>query len=110
VSEVAVEGTPAEVPVAEVPVVEEAPKPRRGGRRKMSEEAASPIEAATEAPVTEAAAPTETVAPADETPKPRRSRTRKAASDETITEAANDGETSDGGPPRRGWWQRTFGQ
>jgi ribonuclease E len=132
----AAEAAPAE-DVAAVPVepvaeaTPEAPaedaKPRRGGRRKKAE----PVEAAAEAPVAEtpvaeavAEAPAEASpeAVSDAAPK-RRSRARAKAAPaepapaETLNvaeapaepaTAAEEDEAEDG-PPRRGWWQRTFG-
>ena len=119
-AETAVEAAP------EAPVAEEAPaKPKRTRRKKaepVADEAAA-AEAAPEAPAADAA-------PA----KPKRTRRKKAdpvveevaaaeaapsadtpaeaASPETGDTVTMDGEadaTGEGGP-RRGWWQRTFGQ
>jgi ribonuclease E len=73
---------------------EEAPKkPRRGGRRKKAEEAV-------EEPSRPAAANDGELPPAPEAPVIE----RRA---EEPAEAGLEGETA--GPPRRGWWQRTFG-
>ncbi|MEA3062067.1 MAG: ribonuclease, partial [Sphingomonadales bacterium] len=121
----------------EVPAEEEKPKGRRRprARRKETEAPAepAPVEAA---PVEAEPAPAE--APAAEAPeeppaKPKRSRRKKAEEPAATAEpapapaAANDadeapaapppqneaaeaeGEEDDGSPPRRGWWQRTFG-
>ncbi|WP_426387184.1 Rne/Rng family ribonuclease [Sphingobium sp. R-21] len=122
----------AETPVEaapEAPVAEEAPaKPKRTRRKKaepVADEAAA-AEAAPEAPAADAA-------PA----KPKRTRRKKAdpvveevaaaeaapsadtpaeaASPETGDTVTMDGEADatgegDEGGPRRGWWQRTFGQ
>jgi len=103
----------------------EAPKPRRGGRRKKAETVEAPAEPAAE-PVAAEAAPAE--AAPEAAPKRRtRSRAKAAAAEpvEAVTveevaveapapepEAAEEPEAADddeGGPPRRGWWQRTFG-
>ncbi len=115
---------PAEEAVA-APVEEvvEAPaeevKARRGRRKKVEAEAEADVVAApAEAVVTEEAPAEET--PAEEAPK-RRSRARaKAAPGESVevtaapaepesVEAAEAAEPEEDGPPRRGWWQRTFG-
>ncbi|MEA3033422.1 MAG: ribonuclease [Sphingomonadales bacterium] len=120
----------------EVPGEEEKPKGRRRPRaRRKDAEApaeAAPVEAA---PVEAEPVPVE--APADEAPapeeppaKPKRSRRKKAeepaaAEPAPAPAAANDpgeepgasggeaseaeDESDDGSPPRRGWWQRTFG-
>ena len=117
VAEVAVE-TPVEAPADEAPA-----KPKRTRRKKADVEA----EAATPAPVE-----AEAEAPA----KPKRTRRKKADAEPaaagtaadvapttgkvsvsvvepTVTESAegDDLQTEDdGSSPRRGWWQRTFGQ
>lgn len=86
----------AEAPAAE-PVVEEAaekPKPKRTRKKKVepvAEEAA--VEAAPA--VTEVAA-----APAEAAP----------ASEAVTADPAAEAESDENGEPRRGWWQRTFGQ
>lgn len=106
---------PVATPKAEVEPVAEAPKPKRTRKRKVDAEPV--VEAAAEAP---APAPAE----AEAAPKKRRAPRRKAAApveettaveetapvepatDDTATdEATTDGSAS----PRRGWWQRTFG-
>ncbi len=120
-------------PVAEP--AEEAPKPKRTRRRKADVAADAVVEApAAPAPVEPAPAPTE--AEAEPAPKRRRAPRRKAADAvpaeaiEPVVEAAaepavvsdvaeaatDDGDTTtenaeggEGGSPRRGWWQRTFG-
>jgi ribonuclease E len=83
-------------PVAEAaPVAEEAPteKPKAGGRRKAKASEASEDSVAAEA--------------ASVKPK---GRAKKAAakSDEPSAETT-DSEPANDGPPRSGWWQRTFG-
>jgi ribonuclease E len=100
------------------------PRARRKGESEAEAEAPAPAVAE---PVSEAPAPApEPEAPAAEPEaKPKRSRRRKAAEPEAPTavaapEPANDeaaaSETPEpdaadesGEPPRRGWWQRTFG-
>jgi ribonuclease E len=114
--------TPVEEPAAEV-----APKPKRTRKKKVdaeaAPEAAAPVEAAVEEPA----------------PKPKRTRKKKAdvvkedalvveaqapapatqpaLADGQTSESGADGAASEGdegenadGSPRRGWWQRTFGQ
>ena len=119
-------------PVAEeAPAAEEKPK-RKRAPRKTKAAAAAEAEAAdaaeapvAEAPVAEAPAaeaPTEAQAePAKPAPKKRASRAKKAVAAEAAPEPATAGEAEpvaadadeDGmgpdGEPRRGWWQRTFG-
>jgi ribonuclease E len=100
----------AEAPVEPEPVAEiaEPAKPKRTRARKA---AVVELEAI-EAPAPEAAA--EEAAPA----KPKRTRVRKAASVEATPEAfveaeaqaEPEAEAATAGGPRRGWWQRTFGE
>ena len=100
----------AEAVVEAEPAAEEsAPaKPKRTRARKAT--AAEPE--AVEAPAPEA--PVEEEAPA----KPKRTRARKAAAVEAAPDPAVEAEAeleseavaADGGAPRRGWWQRTFGE
>ncbi|MCL4671728.1 MAG: ribonuclease E/G [Sphingomonadaceae bacterium] len=117
---------PAEAVIepVEAPAAEEAPAPKKRTRRKKADDAA-PEAAAPEAPAPaadDAAAPE---AEAEAAAKPKRTRRKKA---EPVVEApeaevaatesapdtpaeqapAGDAEHTDG-PPRRGWWQRTFG-
>ena len=116
--------TPVEEVAAPAEPAAEEPKPRRGRRKKVEAveaiepdagEPAVALEAVAEAVAAEAPA-------AVEAPK-RRSRARaKAAPGETAevmaapaeaeTIGADDSasdEEGEGGSPRRGWWQRTFG-
>ncbi|QKG71685.1 Rne/Rng family ribonuclease [Erythrobacter mangrovi] len=98
-----VEEAPVE-PVAETeaPAAEEpAPKPKRTRKKKVEE---APVEAAVE--------PTAEEEPA---PKPKRARKKKVEPEEQVTAEAEapapetpvaEGEEK----PRRGWWQRTFGE
>ncbi len=90
---------PAE-PVAAVEVAAEEPaaKPKRT-RKKKADEAPVEAEAAAAAPE----------APAEEAPaKPKRTRKKAVASEAEPSAAVQQGEDDDG-TPRRGWWQRTFG-
>jgi ribonuclease E len=103
------------------PAADEAPaKPRRGRRKKAGEEAAPEAEAqpAPEPAAEAVAEPARRAAndTADEAPaKPaRRPRARKSPEAPVIerqvpAEGADPGDDAEGGPPRRGWWQRTFG-
>ncbi|SBV35015.1 RNAse E [uncultured Sphingopyxis sp.] len=120
-----VEAAEAPEPVAEeVPAAEEKPKRKRAPRRTKAEIEAAKAAAETEA--VEVAAPVEAVAeteaePAKPAPKKRASRAKKAVAAEAAAEpvtaseaepvAANgdEGGTGPDGEPRRGWWQRTFG-
>jgi ribonuclease E len=78
---------PAEVPAAEAPAPEEPPaKPKRSRRKKAEEPAAAEPATAPAAANDAGEAPTE--------PPP---------------EEGLEDEADDGSPPRRGWWQRTFG-
>lgn len=116
------EAAPAEAtpePAAdEAPATEEKPKRKRAPRKTK---AAAAAEAATEdaveeAPVVEAPVEAEAAKPA---PKKRASRAKKAVAAEAAAEpatagdaepvAAEAGSEGDDGEPRRGWWQRTFG-
>ncbi|KQM97896.1 ribonuclease [Sphingobium sp. Leaf26] len=127
VAEVEAPAAPVEAPV-EAPVdavAEEAPaKPKRTRRKKA--------DVAAEAPAVEAA-PVAEEAPVEAAPaKPKRTRRKKAdvaaaeaeavapaveavaapEPDAPVAETAGAGEEGEGenGEPRRGWWQRTFGQ
>ncbi|BBE34705.1 Rne/Rng family ribonuclease [Sphingosinicella microcystinivorans] len=114
----AAETETVEAPVVEAPAAEAEAKPKRTRRKK-----AETVEAAPEpesAP--EPAAPAEEVA-AEAPAKPKRAPRRKAAAKsapaaETVSEAVDAAETvetaandagEDAAPPRKGWWQRTFG-
>ncbi|MFC4255895.1 Rne/Rng family ribonuclease [Altererythrobacter xixiisoli] len=94
------DAAPAEPAADEAAPAEEAPvKPKRTRRKK-----ADPVpEAPTEAPaVAEADAVVEA---ADETPPAHAT----AAGDEGTAQNAEAEDDDNDGPPRRGWWQRTFG-
>jgi ribonuclease E len=118
-AEAVAEAAPA--PEAAPEAAEEAPKPKRARRRKAD----------TEAPVVEESATPQAANDQDggEPPKPR-GRRRKAADAaeggaparpaspeapvlarevDAVAGADAGGEEGDAGPPRRGWWQRTFG-
>ncbi len=117
-----VEVAAIDVATAEPQPETEAPaKPKRARRKKADEviEIAAPVEA----PVAE---PVAAEAPADEAPKPKRRTRAKAATTaaeptpvtQDLSPAAAEGGTAEGeaeaaedegGEPRRGWWQRTFG-
>ncbi len=117
----------AETPAAETPVEETPAKPKRTRRKKtdVAAEAAAQVEAPAVEPEAEAK------------PKPKRTRRKKAdaiaeetapvaaeAAAETpvpaepatledvqaISADAPETAEEEGGTPRRGWWQRTFGQ
>ena len=95
----------AEAPVAEPKApAEEAPAKPKRTRKKKADEAQAEAEA--EAPVAEPAAPAEE-APA----KPKRTRKKAVASEaEDQGDNAISTEAKGEGSPRRGWWQRTFGE
>ena len=122
VEEAVAEPAPVEeVAAAPEAPAEEAPKPRRGGRRKKADVEAEQAEAAAPAPEPVAVEEPAAEAPATEEAAPkRRSRARaKAAPGETVevtaapaepeAAAPEAAEEEEDGPPRRGWWQRTFG-
>ncbi|MFM5918343.1 MAG: ribonuclease E/G [Novosphingobium sp.] len=100
------EAPAVEAPAAEVaaePAAEEAPaKPKRARKPKAAAE-----------PAVEAAEPAPAVAAEESATKPKR--TRKKAADAVTAPAAEPAPepvSADGGSesaPRRGWWQRTFG-
>lgn len=116
----------AEPVAGEAPAAEEKPK-RKRAPRKTKAAAAAEAEAAdaAEAPVVEAPAadaPAESAGeaePAKPAPKKRASRAKKAVAAEAAPEATREAEpvVANGdeqaedadGEPRRGWWQRTFG-
>jgi ribonuclease E len=129
-----VETVEAAEPVAEeAPIAEEKPKRKRAPRKTKAAAAAEAADAAeaptVEAPAVEAPAaeaPVEAEAeaeaePAKPAPKKRASRAKKAVAAEAAAQPATAGEAepvaadADGegegpdGEPRRGWWQRTFG-
>ncbi len=86
---------------ADAPVEAEAeakPKPKRT-RRKKAEPAAKAEETAEAAPE----------APAPESVEPEAAPQPAAAEVASAETAADDQGDEEAGPPRRGWWQRTFG-
>ena len=82
--------TVAEAEVADAPIAEEKPTPKKRGRAK--------------AETPEVAAPAEEKI---EEPKPKAG--RKKAAPKAETEVAEPADEGNDGPPRSGWWQRTFG-
>ncbi len=116
----------AEPDADDAPAAEEKPKRKRAPRKTKAAAAAEAI-ASTE--TAEATAPVETnvaaaegeAEPAKPAPKKRASRAKKAVAAEAAPEAVTTGEaepvaadsdaggTGPDGEPRRGWWQRTFG-
>jgi ribonuclease E len=130
---VAAEAPPAEAeaqPAPEAapepaPEAEEKPKGRRRPRARRKDEAPAETVEAPAAPEPEPEPAAEAAPVAEEPPaKPKRTRRKKVAEAEApaeapAPEAANDretagadsgeGESGEGGEPRRGWWQRTFG-
>jgi ribonuclease E len=116
----------AEPDADDAPAAEEKPKRKRAPRKTK---AAAAAEASETAETAEATAPVETTVaaaeveaePAKPAPKKRASRAKKAVAAEAAPEAVTTGEaepvaadgdaggTGPDGEPRRGWWQRTFG-
>jgi len=123
-----VEAEAIEAVAEAAPAAEEKPKRKRAPRKTKAAAAAEAEaeaaavevapEVAAETPVVEVEAEAEPVKPA---PKKRASRAKKAVAAEAAPEAATtrdaepvaaDGDADGVGPdgePRRGWWQRTFG-
>ncbi len=114
----AVEAAPTdatEVAEADAPAAEEAlkAKPKRTRRKKADVAEAAPVAAeapaeATEAPAQAAEAPAEAAA----APEPKAEPAAQSAPEPTATNAET-GPTEggeDSSKPRRGWWQRTFGE
>ena len=117
--EVVAEEAPAEAPaeVAEATATaEETPaKPKRTRKKKVEAEAAEA------APVEVAPAEAEPAPAGDAPAKPKRTRKKKVeaeaadaasspeAAPETPAEAESAASDEPAAPPRRGWWQRTFG-
>ncbi|HZG10263.1 MAG TPA: ribonuclease E/G [Allosphingosinicella sp.] len=102
------ESVAADAPAAH----EEAPaKPKRRRRSKKAEEAETVAAAGAAEDVP---APDTAEAPAPEAPAPAAANDHESAAPEApvlerAEAAAGDEQPSDAGPPRRGWWQRTFG-
>jgi ribonuclease E len=107
----------AAAPAEEAPIEPEAEKPRRGRRKKA--DAVETIEASEAAPQAASVEPNPApVAANDEGDAPKRPRRSRAKPPVDAPEGpmlerqatgTAGGEGDDGGPPRRGWWQRTFG-
>jgi ribonuclease E len=95
------EAAPAEAAEAEVPAEPAAEKPKRARKAAPAKEAAPKAEAKPEAakPAGRAKAAKAPAAPAPEA----------GAETADAADAPADGEGEPDGPPRRGWWQRTFG-
>lgn len=93
---------PAEPPAAEAPAAEAPTKPKRS--RKAAPATESPAEA--QAPAEEAAAKP---ARAKRAPKAAAPAEAPAEPAPAPTPAAEEAPAEPEGPPRRGWWQRTFG-
>jgi ribonuclease E len=96
------EAEPAQSEAAEAaPAEEEAPaKPKRTRRKKVPEAEAAAPEAPAEAAPEAQAEPSAPEAAND---------TASAAAEPTPAEAAAAADSVGSSPPRRGWWQRTFG-
>jgi ribonuclease E len=97
---------PVEAPAEPEAAAEEAPaKPKRTRKKKADAEAEVVVETPAE-PVVEA--------PAEETPAKHKRSRKKAAEPVAEAEASAAAETAEaddaGATPRRGWWQRTFGE
>ncbi|MDB5670600.1 MAG: ribonuclease, partial [Alphaproteobacteria bacterium] len=88
--------TPAPEPEAPEPVAEEAPAKPRRRRRKADADAPAPEPALAEAA-------------AEAVPAPANDREDQGEPSEANSDAEPSADGADGGPPRRGWWQRTFG-
>jgi ribonuclease E len=108
----AAEAVVAEAPPAEAAAIAEEPpaKPKRTRRKKAVEPQADAAEAAESAPPQPANDP----APAkpERAQKAATARTaRPDAPEAPVLDRQDDVDADDGssGPPRRGWWQRTFG-
>jgi ribonuclease E len=118
-AEPVVEAEPVEAEAEAVPELLEEPAPKPRSRRKKVEPAPEPEAIPAEvAEVAPEPAPEEAVAE-----KPKRSRRKKpvlseaeGAEEPALAEAearpaaANDTTGEEAGGPRRGWWQRTFGE
>jgi ribonuclease E len=118
-----VETETTETMVEDAPVAEEAPKPKRRSKAKATEAEAktAPVEAKETAAAKpkargrgkakvadEAPAPVEPAAEAPIETKPK-ARGKKAAAEPVEAEQADVVTSESDGPPRQGWWSRTFG-
>jgi ribonuclease E len=106
---------PAEVAVEPAPAAEAAPEaepadpPKRkrgGGRRRKADAEPAPVTDMEEPAAPEAAELAQPVAANDPAPAPEAPMLERQAEE---GDAATVAEGSPGDPPRRGWWQRTFG-
>jgi ribonuclease E len=104
-----------EPPIAETePAEQPQPKPKRRRSKKAAAEAETEIAVTEPAPASAppAGAAKETAPPAKGARKRRSKSTKEGepAPDEQVSvPAANNDTAAEGGEPRRGWWQRTFG-
>jgi ribonuclease E len=102
-----------EAPAEEAPVVEaveEPAKPKRTRRKKaepVAEVAATEVAEVTQAAPTEEAAPE--AAPAPEPVAVEAEAAPEPAPEPATANGGPEAEAEQDGPPRRGWWQRTFG-
>ncbi|MXP25324.1 Rne/Rng family ribonuclease [Altererythrobacter indicus] len=110
--------TPAEENTTATEEAQEAPKPKRRPRRKKVEtevvedgqSAIVPEDPTGPAPATETAKPAPAKTAETVKPTPAESPAPTAAPKPTSTEPRVEGDGDElSGPPRRGWWQRTFG-
>ena len=116
-----VDEAPVDTPATAEEAAEEAPKPKRTRRKKAEADVVIEPEVAevpakpkrsrkkVEKPVEDSA-----VAPAPAEEKPKRARRKKAdetpAPAEVAQTSVQETVTTDDSSPKRGWWQRTFGE
>ena len=105
---------PAEEPAAAIEAEAEAAPAKPKRTRKKKGEAEAEAEPAVEAvPADDVAPAAEAEAEPEAPAKPKRARKKAAPAEadagDTVTAEADAAE-SDDGSPRRGWWQRTFGE
>ncbi|BAK68310.1 putative ribonuclease E [Sphingobium sp. SYK-6] len=102
---------PAEAPAEEAAPEAEKPAPKRRTRSKAAAAKAAPAEAVSESVAPEAPAEPAAEAPATDGPAAEAQAAEAQEAGPAIS-AQDDVALEDGGseePPRRGWWQRTFG-
>ena len=92
---------PAAPVEADAPAEEPAAKPKRTRKKKTDEPVA-------EAPAADAAPAAEPAAAEEAPAKPKRTR-KKAVASQAEPAATVQQDEEEAGSPRRGWWQRTFG-
>ena len=100
------ETVPVEAPVAEAEAEAAPAKPKRTRKKKgdVEVEAEAPADALPAVDLAPAAA-------AEPAEKPKRSRKKAVPAEaEAGDKLSADATTTDDGSPRRGWWQRTFGE